>query len=78
MEQHVIDAKRRDEALAVDRQRRVDGRGDETCRRLEQLQLEAIGIRPHAEAPAPRMPGKPAASSALAIPARLYIFASMQ
>ena len=45
---HMIDAARREQPLALDGQRRLDGGGDQTCGRLKQLQLETIRIRPHA------------------------------
>jgi hypothetical protein len=51
VEQHVIDALRRDDAFAFDGQQRRDGGGDESGRRLEHLQLEAVRIRPHADRP---------------------------
>ena len=55
----MIDAERSDEAVVRDVKRRRHSGGDEPRRRLEQLELDAVRIGPHAEAAGAADAGKP-------------------
>ena len=68
--QNVIDAARCHEPVILYGQRRLHRRGHEPGRRLKQLELESIGVRPHPKTARAANAGEPGSLQGAPMPAR--------